>query len=90
MDAGAGRRYSEQLGRTHQEFCSKSAADKYVASVGKETFEVQIKLDLKTGRMISGSLDNPLEVLERDCTDETAHHLRRPFRYKIQRHIEIR
>ncbi len=70
-------------------FASKSAADKYAASVGKETFEVQMKVDLKTGRMISGSLDNPLEVLERDCTDETATKCGEPFRYKIHRHIEL-
>ena len=70
-------------------FASKSAADKYAASVGKETFEVKIKVDLTTGRIISGSLDNPLEVLERDCTDETATTCGDPIRYKIHRHVEI-
>jgi len=70
-------------------FSSKSAADKYAASVGKETFEVQIKVDLAAGRIISGSLDNPLEVLERDCTDETATTCGDPIRYKIHRHVEI-
>ncbi len=71
-------------------FASKSAADKYAASVGKETFDVQIKVDLTTGRIISASLDNPLDVLERDCTDETATTCGDPIRYKIHRHVEIR
>ncbi len=70
-------------------FASKSATDKYAASVGKETFDVQLKVDLTTGRIISGSLDNPLEVLERDCTDETATTCGDPIRYKIHRHVEI-
>jgi hypothetical protein len=71
-------------------FASKSAADKYAASVGKETFDVDIKIDLANGRIVSGSLDNPLEVLERDCTDETVSKCGDPIRYKIHRHVEIR
>ncbi|MGH9513828.1 MAG: hypothetical protein ACRD2U_17005 [Terriglobales bacterium] len=70
-------------------FSSKSAADKYVASVGKETFDVQMKINLEDGRIISGSIDNPLEVLERDCSDQTASTCGDPVRYKIHRHIEI-
>lgn len=70
-------------------FASKSATDKYAASVGKETFDVRIKVDLLNGRIISGSLDNPLEVLERDCSDETATTCGDPIRYKIHRQVEI-
>ena len=71
-------------------FASKSAADKYVASVGKETFDVQIKISLVNGQMISGSIDNPLEVLERNCADEALTTCGDPVRYKIRRQIEIR
>jgi len=71
-------------------FASKSAADKYVASVGKETFDVQIKVSLVNGQMISGHIDNPLEVLERDCADEALTTCGDPVRYKIRRQIEIR
>jgi hypothetical protein len=70
-------------------FASKSAADKYVASVGKETFDVQIKISLINGQIISGSIDNPLEVLERDCADEALTTCGDPVRYKIRRQIEI-
>jgi hypothetical protein len=35
-------------------FGSKSDADKYVASVGKETFDVELKVSLADGRIISG------------------------------------
>jgi len=70
-------------------FASKSANDKYAAAVGKETFVVQIKIDLASGRIVSGTLDNPLEVLERDCTDETLTICGDPIRYKIHRHVEL-
>lgn len=71
-------------------FASKSADDKYIASVGKETFDVQIKISLDDGRIISGTIDNPLEVLERDCSDESLGTCGTPIRYKIHRHVEIR
>jgi hypothetical protein len=70
-------------------FASKSDADKYAASVGKETFDVEIKIDLASGRIISGTLDNPLEVLERDCSDESVTKCGDPIRYKIHRRVEI-
>ncbi len=70
-------------------FASKGANDKYAAAVGKETFEVKIKIDLASGRIVSGTLDNPLEVLERDCTDETATTCGNPIRYKIHRQVEL-
>ena len=70
-------------------FASKSASDKYVASVGKETFDVQIKISLVNGQMISGSIDNPLEVLERDCAAEALTTCGDSVRYKIRRQIEI-
>jgi hypothetical protein len=71
-------------------FASKSTGDKYAASVGKETFDVEIKVSLENGRIISGSLDNPLEVLERGCAEETLATCGDPIGYKIRRQIEIR
>jgi hypothetical protein len=42
---------------------------KYVAEVGKETFEVKILVDLTDGKILTAGLENPVEVLKRECTD---------------------
>jgi hypothetical protein len=38
-------------------------------SGGKETFDVEINLSLADGKILSGSMDNPLETIERECVD---------------------
>src|SRR5882672_1444425 len=47
----------------------KRGEKKIVAKVGKETFEVRINVSLMTGKIISAKIDNPVEVLSRDCED---------------------
>jgi hypothetical protein len=47
----------------------KARRKKIVAEVGKETFEVEINVSLKNGKIISATIDNPVEVLSRDCED---------------------
>jgi hypothetical protein len=47
----------------------KHGEKKITAEVGKETFEVEININLKNGRIISAKIDNPVEVLSRDCED---------------------
>jgi hypothetical protein len=73
----------------HRNFASQSDADKYVAAVGKETFEVELKVSLVDGRIISGNINNPVEVLERNCSDLTLTVCSAPVRYQILRQIEI-
>jgi hypothetical protein len=72
-------------------FASKSDTDKnkYVASVGKETFDVELKVSLLDGKIISGTLANPVEVLERDCADLALVNCGDAVRYQILRQIEI-
>ena len=43
---------------------------KYIAEVGKETFDVKISVDLTDGKILAAGLENPVEVLKRECTDE--------------------
>lgn len=62
---------------------------KYVASVGKETFLAEIKLSLDDGRMLSATLDNPVEVRERHCTDAALTQCGEPERYSILRRIDM-
>lgn len=73
----------------HRSFASQSDADKYVAAVGKEIFEVELKVSLGDGKIISGKIDNPVEVLERNCSDLTLTVCGAPVRYQILRQIEI-
>ena len=73
----------------HRNFASQSNADKYVAAVGKEIFEVELKLSLVDGRIISAKINNPVEVLERNCSDLTLTVCGAPIRYQILRQIEL-
>lgn len=70
-------------------FASQSDAEKYVAAVGKETFDVELKVSLVDGKIISGKIDNPVEVRERNCSDLTLTVCGTPARYQILRQIEI-
>jgi len=68
---------------------SKMADGKYAAVVGKETFDVQLKISLVAGRIVSGSIDNPVEVMERDCSDAALTSCGEPTHYQIRRQITI-
>jgi hypothetical protein len=68
---------------------SKTQDGKFSAQVGKETFVARIKISLADGRIISATLDNPVEVLERVCTDAALTSCGEPVRYQIRRQIEI-
>jgi len=67
----------------------KSGEGKYVAEVGKETFEVQIKVSLLNGKMLSAKMDNPVEVLKRECSDSALTACGEAARYQIRRQIEV-
>lgn len=62
---------------------------KYLAAVGKETFDVKIRLRLVDGRILSGSIDNPLETIERECADAALTHCGDSKPHPIRRKIEI-
>jgi hypothetical protein len=61
----------------------------YSAAVGKETFEVRILVSLLDGRILSARMDNPVEVMERECSDATLVSGGNPVRYQIRRQIEV-
>jgi len=46
-------------------------------------------VSLGDGKIISGKIDNPVEVLERNCSDLTLTVCGAPVRYQILRQIEI-
>lgn len=67
----------------------KTADSKYAAAVGQESFEADIKLSLPTGRILSATLDNSVDVLERDCDDEALTVCAAPTHYRIRRQIKL-
>jgi hypothetical protein len=41
----------------------------YAASVGKETFDVELGIDVADGKILSATMDNPVTKITRDCVD---------------------
>ena len=67
----------------------KAKDRKYSAAVGKETFDIEIKLSLADGKILSAKMENPVETIERECEDAAATRCGDPKPHLIRRHIEI-
>ena len=67
----------------------KTQAGKYVARIGKETFDDVIRVSLTDGHVLSATMDNPVEVSERECADAALTLCSDPIRYEIRRQITI-
>jgi hypothetical protein len=63
---------------------------KYDAEVGKETFDVEIKISLEDGRILSATIDNPVKAIKRECTDAALTTCTDPEPIEIRRQIELR
>jgi hypothetical protein len=61
----------------------------FIASVGKETFTASVRLSLADGKVLTATLDNQVDVLERGCRDSSLTLCSDPVRYRIRRRIEI-
>jgi hypothetical protein len=62
---------------------------KYLAEVGKETFDVEIKVRLANGKILSAKIDNPVEAISRECADATLASCTAPVPHHILRQTEI-
>ena len=69
---------------------NRNAAGKYVAEVGKETFDVEIKVSLADGKILSATLHNPVEATKKECSDATFSSCGNPTPHHILRQIELR
>jgi hypothetical protein len=47
----------------------RKTADGYIASVGKETFDVELRIRLDDGTIVSATMENPVTRITRTCTD---------------------
>lgn len=67
----------------------KTKDGRYRAAVGKETFDVELRVSLANGKIISATMDNPLSTIERQCLDPALSSCGEPKRRYITRHVEI-
>lgn len=61
----------------------------YDASVGKETFDVALTIDLSDGKIVSGTMTNPVTAMLRTCRDEALTQCGDPRADNTLRLIEI-
>src|SRR5258708_5424083 len=67
----------------------RTPAGKYVASIGREVVKVTLILDTTDGRLVSATLDNSVDVLERECDDFALARCGEPVRYRVYREVEL-
>ena len=67
----------------------KVGARQLVASIGKETRTVTMRMSLTNGKIYSARMENQVEVIERECTDEALTTCGEAVRYQISRQIAI-
>jgi hypothetical protein len=65
------------------------AGDQYVAQIGKETFDVKLTIGLTDGKILAGSIDNPVTASERFCKDAALLNCSEPHPREILRRIKI-
>jgi hypothetical protein len=61
----------------------------FTAAVGKETFDVELKVSLADGRILHGTMENPVTTIERTCQDAALSKCSDPKPHLILRKIEI-
>jgi hypothetical protein len=67
----------------------KTPDGKYSASVGQETFTVELHVSLGDGKILSASMDNPVNTVARTCDDPALTQCSPAQPHAIERKIEI-
>jgi hypothetical protein len=62
---------------------------RYRASVGQETFTVEMTISLVDGKILSATMDNPVKTIARMCTDAALTQCDAPQSHEIIRKIQI-
>jgi hypothetical protein len=77
-----------RLGAEPNNWVQVSAAQGgFTAGVGRETFDVWLTVSLADGKLLSATMDNPVEVLEWTCADRALTQCGTPVRSEIRRRI---
>lgn len=61
----------------------------FTAEVGRETFTVELLTDLKDGRLLRATMDNPVDILAHTCARADLTPAGEGRRYRIHRRIEL-
>lgn len=61
----------------------------FLGAVGKETFVDEIVLSLSDGMILSATMDNRVQTIERECTDSSVTQCGAPKSHFISRQVEI-
>ena len=61
----------------------------YVGSIGSESYTVVMKIDLRTGAILNGTLENIIDILQRDCADSLLTNCGDTVRYTVRRQSEM-
>jgi hypothetical protein len=67
----------------------KTKGGKYLVAVGKEVFNDEIVLSLSDGKILSATMDNPVQTVERECDDPGAVQCGELKSHFIRRQIEV-
>jgi hypothetical protein len=62
----------------------------YVAASGHEMFDVRIEVERPSGRIVSATMDNPVDIVQRQCEDAELTDCGEPDSFRIHRRIELR
>ena len=62
----------------------------FIAAAGHESFDVMVTIERPSGKILSATMDNPVDVVQRHCTDESLLNCGEPVKYRIRRQIELR
>lgn len=63
--------------------------DRYVASIGAESFDVSLVVNLTDGRILSATMFNPIDIVERTCGDVVLEQCGPERRYRIVRTVDM-
>jgi hypothetical protein len=67
----------------------EKADGKYIAEVGKETFDVEITVSLNDGKILKATMNNPVKAIRRQCTDAALTQCGEATPRNILRQVEI-
>ncbi len=67
----------------------RKEAGAYIGRVGKETFDVELTIRLRSGEILSATMDNLVEAVARECTDAALSDCGEPRTDRTVRRIEM-
>jgi len=68
----------------------KKTASGYNASIGKETFDVTLRVRLSDGLLLDAIMDNPVRTIDRQCADPLLSSCGAAQEGRVFRHVELK